>query len=199
MHLIFLLNIVADHQAKQGRLTAEEEKHLFARALKGDTAAFEKIYRSYVKELCSFAAYYVKSFDAAEDIVQNLFLLLWERRETIRIEGFLKTYLFTSVRNLSLNFLKHQTIDQKSSDIYSKLFSIPSATPHEIAEHQELDVLITQALEKIPERCRIVFILSRYFNMKYTEIAKILEISVKTVDAQMVKAIKSLRSALRHE
>ncbi|MCX6120886.1 MAG: RNA polymerase sigma-70 factor [Ignavibacteriales bacterium] len=197
--MIFLLNIITDYHTKQSRLTTEEEKRLLERVRRGDTAAFEKIYRLYVKELCSFAAYYVKSFDAAEDIVQNLFLLLWERRETIRIEGFLKTYLFTSVRNLSLNFLKHQTIDRNSSDAYSKLFSLPSATPHEIAEHQELDVLITQALEKIPERCRIVFILSRYFNMKYTEIAEILEISMKTVDAQMVKAIKILRSDLRFE
>jgi RNA polymerase sigma-70 factor, ECF subfamily len=197
--LIFLLDIVTNHQAKQSRLTSEEEKRLLERALRGDTEAFEKIYRSYVKELCSFAAYYVKSFDAAQDIVQNLFLLLWERKETIRIDGFLKTYLFTSVRNLSLNFLKHQTADRISSNTYSMLFSIPSATPHEIAEHQELDVLITQALEKIPERCRIVFILSRYFNMKYIEIAEILGISVKTVDAHMVKAVKSLRSNLRFE
>jgi RNA polymerase sigma-70 factor (ECF subfamily) len=197
--LIFLLDIVTNHQAKQSRLTSEEEKRLLERALRGDTEAFEKIYRSYVKELCSFAAYYVKSFDAAQDIVQNLFLLLWERKETIRIDGFLKTYLFTSVRNLSLNFLKHQTADRISSNTYSMMFSIPSATPHEIAEHQELDVLITQALEKIPERCRIVFILSRYFNMKYIEIAEILGISVKTVDAHMVKAVKSLRSNLRFE
>ena len=197
--MIFLLDIVTNHQAKQSRLTSEEEKRLLERALRGDTEAFEKIYRSYVKELCSFAAYYVKSFDAAQDIVQNLFLLLWERKETIRIDGFLKTYLFTSVRNLSLNFLKHQTADRISSNTYSMLFSIPSATPHEIAEHQELDVLITQALEKIPERCRIVFILSRYFNMKYIEIAEILGISVKTVDAHMVKAVKSLRSNLRFE
>ena len=193
------MNIITHSSAKQDRLTVEEEKRLFERAVKGDTAAFEKIYRFYVKELCSFAAYYVKSYDAAEDIVQNLFLLLWERKETIRIEGLLKTYLFTSTRNLSLNYLKRQTIDRKSSDTYLKLFSVPLATPHEIAEHQELDALITQALEKLPERCRIVFILSRYFNMKYIEIAEILEISVKTVDAQMVKAIKSLRSVLHHK
>ena len=197
--MIFLLNIITNYSAKQDRLTGEEEKRLFERALKGDTAAFEKIYRSYVKELCSFAAYYVKSYDAAEDIVQNLFLLLWERRETIRIEGLLKTYLFTSTRNLSLNFLKRQTIDRKSTDIYSMQYAIPSATPQEIAEYQELDILITRTLEKIPERCRIVFILSRYFNMKYTEIAEILEISVKTVDAHMVHAVKSLRSHLRSE
>jgi RNA polymerase sigma-70 factor, ECF subfamily len=197
--LIFFLDIITNHQAKRSRLTGEEEKQLLERALRGDTEAFENIYRSYVKELCAFAAYYVKSFDAAQDIVQNLFLLLWERKETIRIDGFLKTYLFTSVRNLSLNFLKHQTADRISSNTYSMLFSIPSATPHEIAEHQELDVLITQALEKIPERCRIVFILSRYFNMKYIEIAEILGISVKTVDAHMVKAVKSLRSNLRFE
>jgi RNA polymerase sigma-70 factor, ECF subfamily len=197
--LIFFLDIIANHQAKRSRLTEEEEKQLLERALRGDTEAFEKIYRSYVKELCAFASYYVKSFDAAQDIVQNLFLLLWERKETIRIDGFLKTYLFTSVRNLSLNFLKHQTADRISSNTYSMLFSVPSATPHEIAEHQELDVLITQALEKIPERCRIVFILSRYFNMKYIEIAEILGISVKTVDAHMVKAVKSLRSNLRFE
>jgi len=71
---------------------------------------------------------------------------------------------------------------------------VPAVTPHEIAEQQEMDVLITQALEKMPERCRIVFILCRYFNMKYADIAEILEISVKTVDAQMVKAVKNLRS-----
>ena len=195
--MIFFLDIITHHQAKRSRLTGEEEKQLLEKALRGDTEAFENIYRLYVKELCTFAAYYVKSFDAAQDIVQNLFLLLWERKETIRIDGFLKTYLFTSVRNLSLNFLKHQTADRISSNTYSMLFSIPSATPHEIAEHQELDVLITQALEKIPERCRIVFILSRYFNMKYIEIAEILGISAKTVDAHMVKAVKSLQSNLR--
>jgi RNA polymerase sigma-70 factor (ECF subfamily) len=197
--LIFLLDIVTHYSAKQNRLTVDEEKRLFERALKGDAAAFEKIYRSYVKELCSFAAYYVKSSDAAEDIVQNLFLLVWERRETIRIEGLLKTYLFTSIRNLSLNYLKRQTIDHQCSDTYSMLFAVPSTTPHENAEYQELDILITRTLEKLPERCRIVFILSRYFNMKYAEIAEILEISVKTVDAQMVHAVKSLRSALHYK
>jgi RNA polymerase sigma-70 factor, ECF subfamily len=177
--------------------TNEEEKRLLEKALLGDISAFEKIFRTYVKELCTFAAYYLKSFDKAEDIVQNVFLVLWERRDSIRIDGCLKTYLFTSVRNLSLNLLKHQTIHRNSIDAYSSLFSLPTATPHEIAVQQESDVLLTQALEKIPERSRIVFILSRYFNMKYAEIADILEISVKTVDAHMVKAVKSLRSSLR--
>jgi RNA polymerase sigma-70 factor (ECF subfamily) len=184
------------YSAQKSLLTNKEEKHLLEKALKGDTSAFEKIYQSYVKKLCSFAAYYLKSFDTAEDIVQNVFLILWERRDSIRIDGCLKTYLFTSVRNLSLNFLKHQTIHRNSMDTYSRLFLLPAATPHEIAVQQESDVLLTQALEKIPERSRIVFILSRYFNMKYAEIAEILEISVKTVDAHMVKAVKSIRSNL---
>jgi RNA polymerase sigma-70 factor, ECF subfamily len=184
------------YSAQKILLSNEEEKHFLEKALKGDTAAFEKIYRLYVKELCSFAAYYVKSFDAAEDIVQKLFLLLWERRDSIQVDGILKTYLFTSVRNLSFNFLKHRTIDRTNSETFSMRFLVPTATPHELAEQQEMDVLITHALEKMPERCRIVFILSRYFNMKYAEIAEILEISVKTVDAHMVKAVKILRSDL---
>lgn len=129
--------------------------------------------------------------------MQNVFLILWERKNTIRINGCLKTYLFTSVRNLCLNFLKHQTIHRTSLEIYSQLFLLPTATPHELAVQQELDISLTHALEKIPERSRIVFILSRYFDMKYVEIADILEISVKTVDAHMVKAVKSLRSNLR--
>jgi len=185
------------YSTQKSVLTNKEEKTLFEKALKGDTSSFEKIFRSYVAMLCSFAAYYVKSFDIAEDIVQNVFLILWERRTSIHIDGCLKTYLFTSVRNLSLNFLKHQKIHRNSIDTYSNLFLLPPATPHEIAVIHEMDVLLTQALEKIPERCRIVFILSRYFNMKYVEIAEILEISVKTVDAHMVKAVKSLRSNLR--
>ena len=185
------------YSAQKIPLTNEEEKHLLEKALKGNSSAFEKIYRSYVKELCTFAAYYVKSFHTAEDIVQNVFLILWERRDSIHIDGSIKTYLFTSVRNLSLNFLKHQTIHRNSIDTYSMMFSLPTATPHEITVQQESDVLLTQALEKIPERSRIVFILSRYFNMKYVEIAEILEISVKTVDAHMVNAVKSLRSTLR--
>ncbi len=196
MHLIFLLNIITQDSAKKDQLIAAEEKRLFENTRKGDAAAFEKIVRSYVKELGSLAEYYVKSHDAAEDIVQNLFIHLWEKRGTIRIEGTLRTYLFAAIRNLSLDFLKHRTIDQKYSCRYSQLVPLP-LTPHEIAEHRELDVLITQALEKLPERRRIVFILNKYFNMTYTEIAEILEISVKTVDAHMVNAVKSLRSDLQ--
>jgi len=174
----------------------KEENHLLQKALQGDAAAFEQIYRSYVRELCSFAAYYLKSTDTAKDIVQNVFLILWERRNSIRIEGCLKTYLFTSVRNLCINFLKHQTVHRTSMDVYSQLFIIQTATPHELAVQQEFDTTLTHALEKIPERSRIVFILNRFFNMKYAEIADILEISVKTVDAHMVKAVQSLRSNL---
>ncbi len=182
--------------AKKNLITDREEELLLEKALRGDISAFEKLYRSYVKELCAFAAYYLKSFDAAEDIVQNVFLALWERRESLHIEGCLKTYLFTAVRNLSLNVLKHQTIHRNSIDTYSKLFTPPAATPFEVAVQQELDVLVSQSLEKIPERSRIVFILCRYFNMKYADIANILEISVKTVDAHMVKAVKNLRTTL---
>jgi RNA polymerase sigma-70 factor, ECF subfamily len=182
---------------KNKHLMDEEEKRLLEKAFKGDISAFEKIYRSYVKELCTFAAFYVKSVDTAEDIVQNVFLILWERRESIHINGCLKTYLFTSVRNLALNNIKHQTIHRNSIDTYSRMFLQPTATPHEIAVQQESDSMLTNALEKIPERCRIVFILGKYFNMKYAEIAEILEISVKTVDAHMVNAVKSLRTTLR--
>ena len=196
IYLIFILNIITQNPATQNRLPVEEEKQLVDRALKGDTAAFEKIVRSYVKELGSLAKYYVKSHDAAEDIVQNLFVHLWEKRGTIRIEGTVRTYLYAAIRNLSLDFLKHQTIDKKYSYRYSQLVPLPS-TPHEIAEHRELDILITQALEKLPERRRIVFILNKYFNMTYAEIAEILEISVKTVDAHMVNAVKSLRSYIQ--
>ena len=181
---------------KKSQLLNKEENHLLQKALQGDTSAFEQIYRLYVSDLCSFAAYYLKSADAAQDIVQNVFLILWERRDSIHINGCLKTYLFTSVRNLCLNFLKHQTIHRTSLDIYSQLFLLPAATPHEIAEQQELDISLTHALENVPERPRIVFILNRYFNMKYAQIADILEISVKTVDAHMVKAVKSLRTNL---
>jgi RNA polymerase sigma-70 factor (ECF subfamily) len=176
--------------------TTAEEKCLFERVREGDAGAFEIIVRSYVKELGSFAKYFVKSHDVAEDIVQNLFIHLWEKKNSIRIKGRLRTYLFAAIRNRSLDYLKHQSIDQKYSYGYSQLVPLPS-TPHEIVELRELDDLIMKALEKLPERRRIVFILNKYCNMTYAEIAEILEITVKTVDAHMVNAVKSLRSDLQ--
>ena len=140
---------------------------------------------------------YVKDFEAAREVVQEAFLTLWEKREEIDMEKSVKTYLSTSVRNRSLNHLR----DNKKFD--SGLLGVEGIYPERAdapvdkLEELELKEKIDTAIKELPEKCREVFILNRHEHLKYQEIADRLEISVKTVETQMSKALKHLREHLK--
>jgi RNA polymerase sigma-70 factor, ECF subfamily len=134
--------------------------------------------------------------DASKEIVQDAFVSLWEKRDSIDLSKPVKTYLSTSVRNRCLNWLRDNKKFNKDILSMEELLSDYGVEPQDTLAESELRESIKDAIRELPEKCREIFILSRYENLKYHQIASQLEISVKTVETQMSKAIKHMRTRL---
>ncbi len=172
-----------------------EEKTLFKNIKMGDEKAFELLFKSYYGLLCAFATNILHDDIGAEEIVQDFFVKLWEKRTQITIESSLKNYLFRSVKNICLNDIKHNTIKIK----HAKQIIAEAENNHFRDNFIEVDLKqeIENSIEALPEKRREIFRLSREDGLKYREIAKKLNISIKTVEAQMGLAIKTLRQKLK--
>jgi RNA polymerase sigma-70 factor, ECF subfamily len=161
-----------------------------------DERAFEQVYKKYFKDLHSYAHNLVKDEAIAEGIVQNVFLRLWERAENLNFQQAPAPYLYRSVHNESLNHLKHKKVRQ-AYDVYAvkqQVYEKSSASSK--IQLSELQQKISAALNDLPQQCRTIFQMSRFSEMKYQEIADELGLSVKTVEAQMGKALKIMRKKL---
>jgi len=132
--------------------------------------------------------------DEAEDIVQTLFIKLWEKRGNLTITHTFKSYLYRGVHNLCMNHLEHRGIREKHT-AYALQTGTVVQRPEVFTE--ELETRIVAAIESLPEQCRRIFTMSRYEEMKYSEIARQLAISVNTVENQVSKALKLLRQRLQ--
>ena len=163
----------------------------------GDITAFEMLFRTYYQPLCNYAYTFLQDKEDAEEIVQSTFLLVWEKKDTLAIRTSVKPYLYAMVRNACLNVLKHEKIKQRfaGEEIAYADRSHDSVT-HMIATN-ELEHRIKVAMEELPEQCRMVFKLSRFEELKYSEIAEQLNISVKTVENHMGKALRIMRDQLK--
>lgn len=173
-----------------------EKQHL-TKLQSGDINVFEMIFRTYYQPLCNYAFTFVRDKDEAEEIVQGAFLSIWEKRGSIEIRSSLKSYLYTMVRNTCLNTIKHKKIRQKHVDDQLTLVEESYESASESLMADELRERIQTAMEKLPEQCRLVFKLSRFEDLKYSEIAGQLDISVKTVENHMGKALKIMREQLK--
>ena len=168
---------------------------LIERLRRGDTQAFDTIFRTWYGPLVGTAERMLRDRAVAEELVQDVMLELWRRRETLAADTSPQAYLFQATRNRVLNHLRHLRIEQRSeSDVQSVSSPTPQADAPVIDE--ELDVAVQRAVQALPDRCREVFELSRVHGLKYAEIAHQLGISVKTVEAQMGKALRTLRERL---
>jgi len=161
-----------------------------------DRKQFEKLFKEHFQYLCNFALQYVEDMDTAQDICQKVFIALWEKREEVDPKKSLKSYLFTSVKNRCLNHIRDQK-KYRSKVLDLDCGDIDIATEEDHFSENDLKEKIEKALNQLPEKCRLVFEMSRFQNMKYREIAEELEISQKTVEAHMSKAMKSLREHLK--
>ena len=167
---------------------------LFSQFLKGNKQSFEILFKRFYAPLCAYAFTYVDDYDEAEDLVQGFFAKIWDSQSDIRINTSVKNYFFRSVRNLSLNHIKHRAVvDQHQKENLRNLM----ATDHEQTEYDfALAERIDHCIRQLPPKRREIFLLSRQHDLKYREIADRLNISVKTVETQMGLALKELRIKL---
>jgi len=166
---------------------------LFQRVVNDDYHAFERIFKDTFKTLCTYSHKLVRSRQIAEEIVDDVFFNLWRNRKKIQITSSFQAYLLTSVRNKSLDNLRK--VKHEKNTVLESAGSIAcrQSIAHEKLIFEELTVHIEAAVDRLPKQCRIIFLMSREQDLKYKEIARALNISVKTVDTQMGRALKHLR------
>ncbi len=160
----------------------------------GDEAIYQSIFRQHFENLCKYAFTIVKDADEAKDVVQTLFMKMWEKRNELTITGTLKSYLYKATHNQCLNRLEHREVRlrfQTEDASKSREVQHPEVFPN------ELEGRIKTIIQNLPPQCRTIFMMSRYEEMKYAEIASALGISVNTIENQVSKALRILRDNLR--
>ena len=169
----------------------ELDKMLLNRIREGDPHAFELLFNKYYASLCLFAAKFTNDMDSAREVVQSLFVYLWENHAGLQIEQSIKAYLFAAVRRNCIRHVQQQrhliSIDDLPEDCHI------ADEFHDSLELEELHRQLHHVIEQLPAQCQKIFKMSRFEEMKYAEIAQTLQLSVKTVEAQMGKALKIIR------
>lgn len=174
-----------------------EDQHIVQGLQLGDRNSFEMMFRTWYNPLCNFAYGFLGSREEAEETVQNVFIHFWEKRTEISIETSLKSYLYRSVRNSCMNVLKHEKVKREHAKYAINQNGATAESAAGRLMSDELEMRIGEALAKLPEQCRLVFKMSRFEELKYSEIAEKLEISIKTVENQMGKALRIMREQLQ--
>jgi RNA polymerase sigma-70 factor (ECF subfamily) len=174
-----------------------EEAEIIERIRNGDMEAFETIFKAYYQSLCLFSMRYLRRTDLAEEIVQDIFVNIWDKRSGLHMETSLKSYLYRAVHNNSLKYLQHEkVVDRHAQRIIERKEQFYNEPLNNI-QVEELTKLLEIAYASMPQKTREIFELSRNEGLKYAEIAEKMEISVKTVEAHMGNALKILRESLK--
>ncbi len=173
------------------------ESEWFEKIRNGYAVAFEAFFLGYCQPLINFARRSVHDISVAENIVQDVFLNVWINRSGLDVSLNIKSYLFIAVKNQALKQIKHEDVVRRSAELVkSDRSSIK--TPEEEMCDTELKNSLYQAIDELPEKCRLIFSMNRFDQCTYAEIAEILNISIKTVETQMGRALKYLRKQLAH-
>ncbi len=174
-----------------------EEKFLIQGLKAKNKIVFDFVFQYYYSGMCAYAETILKDAKAVEDIVQDIFVILWIKGEKTEITGSLKKYLFTAVKNRCFDYLKHQKV--KSQSIIKLKYSenINQDTPEYWYAETELQKIIDNILDTLPPRCREIFQMSRFDGLKNQEIADRLGLSKRTIELQISNALKRLRKDLR--
>ncbi len=156
---------------------------------------YEEMFKAYYSSLCYFAYKFVNDQDACKEIVHNVFVNIWNKKDSFAFDKSAKSYLYTSVQNRCLNYIRDSKKTKSAEEIEGFNYGIVNESHIEIAE---LESLIWQSIDSLPDKCRQIFILNRFEEKKYSEIADQLNISVKTVETQISRALKALRISLKN-
>ena len=172
------------------------EQDILAAIRNDDEQAFESVFRQHYAPLCRYARQLLADPDEAEEEVQAMFLVLWEKRAGILITTSLKSYLYRAVHNRCLNRIKHVAVRDEHREHIRYVGNETVESPVQTLIGDELSARLQRAIQKLPEQCRLAFTLSRFDELKYQEIADQLGISIKTVENQIGKALRILRAEL---
>lgn len=179
------------------KLTLREEQYLLSELKRGNKEAFNRLFHAYYVDLVLFGGNFIREKEAVEDTVQNVFLRLWEEREQFPVETSLQSYLLKAVHNSCIDELRHRKI------VHDYHIAAGYDTPLEEYDtenyvlYSDLHTQLQEALGKLPEKAREAFELNRFEGLKYTEIAERLDISQRTVEVRIGKALALLRTYLK--
>ena len=158
---------------------------------------FDQIYVLYFSRMRRFAEEYIPSKEDAENVVQDIFTMLWENRSSIIIKSSITSYLFNLTKNRCLDFLRHQSVAENYKKEQTLKLSALEQLNEMVSSDTDVESLIHEAVQQLPEKCREIFIKNRLQGKKYREIADELNLSISTVETQMGIALKRLREALK--
>lgn len=164
-------------------------------ALQDDREAFKKLFTDFFAPLCVYAQRYVENRNISEDIVQDVFFSIWKNRKNLDIRTSTRNFLITSVKNSCIDSLRRKEVESRYMAVQAD--NMNEADTEDLYAISELEEAINKALEKLPDKIRLVFEMSRFQELTYAEIAQKQDISVKTVEAYMTKALKQLRVELK--
>lgn len=171
---------------------------LFTSVQQGERLALTTLFTNYYQPLCQFAYQYVRNKEEAEEVVSEVFVQLWKNRHRITIYKSVKAYLYTSVKHACIASLRaRQPFFETIDDVLTSAHVTDGTQPQNLMEFKELQDHFHYAVDQLPPRCRQVFVLSRFDNLKYKEISEVLDISEKTVEHQLAKALSILRETLQ--
>jgi RNA polymerase sigma-70 factor (ECF subfamily) len=181
-----------------------DENELIQRLHEGKEDAFEQVFRKYFRKLCIYAEHYIIDRSVAEEIVEDFFCFMWDNCNKIKIGSSLSGYLFRSIHNSCLKHLRHEKVRKKYLESGRYIFTdrvllepVSDDFPEAILISKDLENEIAAAIDSLPERCRLIFSLSRFENLTYDEISDKLGISRNTIKTQMTRALQKLRVSLK--
>ncbi len=185
------------HAYGSASISPASERDLIERVRDGDQLALEQIFHRHYNGLCRFTLALTRSADDVEDLVQDIFVRIWTNRALWNPKGSVSAYLYKAARNQSVNFIKSRKTNSSARFVEGDV--LPADAPGDLMDemaNKDIFAAIGEAIERLPERCRSVFVLNRQEGLTYAEIARVLEISEKTVENQISHALKVLRREL---
>ena len=178
-------------------MSTESSENFASLLQSGDESAFQAIFHEFYVPVCKAVHRFIRDKGIVEDLAQDIFVRLWERREQINITSSLGAYLHRMAVNEALTYIRRQKKFQ-INDIDDTDFKANEHSTDEVMAGNELKANIAAAISQLPPRCQLIFKMSRYEEMTYKQIGEKLDISVKTVENQMGKALKILRDLLQN-
>lgn len=174
-----------------------DERSLTHLLQQGDEEAFELLYNRYWEKLLTVAYHRTGSMETAKELVQDVFTNLWRRRNHLNIKTTFAAYIFSAMKYTILDHIRSQAVKEKYAEVIKKTKLGTDNTTLDFIAYRELNSILEKEINKLPEKCRMVFRLSRVEHYSTKEIAEKLQISPKTVENQLTKALKVLRANMQ--